>query len=99
MKKTSLAPITALTCRRIFAHACEAARQNIASALAAIALVACALPSIGCMQPHREFQVPFSCLQFTAASFTGPCHERPDGRIVCDKVVVTATCMQANKSH
>jgi len=62
------------------------------------ALLLLLVPAASCVQPHhlREFAVPLRCLQFTADSFTGPCRERPDGKIVCDKVVVTATCMKAN---
>jgi hypothetical protein len=70
------------------------------SNLAVIALLTCIVPSTGCMQPrHSRFQVPVACLHFTAESFTGPCKERNDGKIICDKVVVTARCIQVGKSH
>ena len=53
---------------------------------------------VGCMRPHRtNFQVPVACIEVTADSFTGPCNQRRDGKIVCDRVVVTASCIQAGK--
>jgi hypothetical protein len=74
---------------------CPASRRSFC----AIALLAGMALSTGCMQPHRSnFQVPVTCLRFTAESFTGPCKERSDGKIVCDKVVVTASCIHV-QSH
>ena len=56
------------------------------------------MASGGCIRAHRtNFQVPVRCMEVTADSFTGPCNQRRDGKIVCDKVVVTASCVQAGK--
>lgn len=48
-----------------------------------------------CVAPKRaNLIVPRRCLKVDAASFTRPCNQREDGKIVCDGVVVTATCLQ-----
>jgi hypothetical protein len=73
----------------------KAAFSTCAAAVLLVLLGLCT----GCIQPHQHFQVPLACLQFTADSFTGPCNQRDDGKIVCEKVVVTATCLQAGKAR
>lgn len=48
----------------------------------------------GCVAPKRAiFVVPRRCLKIDAQSFTRPCVQRPDGKLLCDGVVVTATCV------
>jgi len=37
--------------------------------------------------------VPGRCLKMTAESFTRPCTQRADGKIICDGVVISATCV------
>ena len=51
----------------------------------------------GCVAPKRaaSFVVPKRCIKVDAQSFTRPCKQLADGKIVCDGVVVTATCVQA----
>lgn len=58
--------------------------------------------TVGCVttpkRPASSLVVPGRCLKMTAESFTRPCAQRPDGKLVCDGVIVTATCVEvANK--
>lgn len=70
------------------------------SRVSAMLLLGLLISAGGCMQPRQtRLHVPIDCIQVTAASFTRPCQQRPDGTIVCDRVVVTATCVQAGNSH
>jgi hypothetical protein len=51
----------------------------------------------GCVAPKRAtFVVPRRCLKVDVESFTRPCVQRADGKIVCDGVVLTATCVQGS---
>ena len=38
--------------------------------------------------------VPQRCIHLNAESFTRPCEQRRDVKLVCDRVVVSATCVQ-----
>jgi len=58
------------------------------------AIVFCFL-FVGCAMPKRaHLIVPSRCMKLTATSFTRPCTQRPDGKLVCDGVVVQASCMK-----
>jgi hypothetical protein len=49
----------------------------------------------GCAMPKRaHLIVPSRCMKLTATSFTRPCTQRPDGKLVCDGVVVQASCIK-----
>ena len=49
----------------------------------------------GCVTPKRtNLVIPRRCLKVDEQSFTRPCQERVDGKLVCDGVVVTATCLK-----
>jgi len=51
----------------------------------------------GCAAPRRKsFVVPRRCLKIDAQSFTRPCMQRVDGKLLCDGVVVTATCVDVS---
>jgi len=52
------------------------------------------LAATGCMQvrPSR-FVVPSRCVAINVQSFTQPCQQHPDGKIVCNGVVITASCL------
>lgn len=51
--------------------------------------------AIGCVAPKRAaLVVPSRCLQVKPESFTRPCMQRSDGKLTCDGVVVTATCIE-----
>jgi hypothetical protein len=58
-------------------------------------LILCALTA-GCLAPKRTYIVPRQCLKINAQSFTRPCMQRSDGKLVCDGVVITATCVQTS---
>jgi len=50
---------------------------------------------MGCAVRKRpNVIVPNQCIRLNAESFTRPCEQRADGKLVCDGVVVTATCVQ-----
>jgi len=52
----------------------------------------------GCVAPKRvNFFVPPRCQKIDAASFTRPCVQRADGKLLCDGVIVTATCIQLSR--
>jgi hypothetical protein len=58
-----------------------------------ISLMGC-LISGGCLAPRRgALLVPGQCLKIGAESFTQPCIQRADGKLVCNGVVVTANCV------
>ena len=58
-------------------------------------LIVCTLAT-GCVAPKRaSFVVPRRCM-INVQSFTRPCVQRADGKLVCDGVVVTATCLEAS---
>jgi len=49
----------------------------------------------GCIAPKRaSLVVPARCMK--AESFTRPCTTRPDGKLLCDGVVATATCVRVS---
>ena len=50
----------------------------------------------GCVAPKRaNFVIPQRCIGISAQSFTRPCSQRLDGKLVCDGVVITAKCVEA----
>ncbi len=76
--------------------------EYVPALAAALCLVTACLVTIGCVttpkRPASSLVVPSRCLKMTAESFTRPCAQRSDGKLVCDGVVVTATCVEvANK--
>ncbi|MGC2194917.1 MAG: hypothetical protein WA628_09580 [Terriglobales bacterium] len=49
----------------------------------------------GCVAPKRaSLVVPRRCIHLNAESFTRPCEQRSDGKLLCDGVVVTAVCSE-----
>ena len=62
----------------------------------ALVVTICTLAT-GCIAPKRaNFIVPGRCMKINVQSFTRPCVQRADGKLVCDGVVVTATCVEAS---
>ena len=56
------------------------------------------LLTAGCVAPKRSNLVyPRRCLTINAQSFTRPCRQRGDGKLVCDGVVVSASCVEARQ--
>jgi hypothetical protein len=51
-----------------------------------------------CVAPKRaSFVIPPRCQKIDAQSFTRPCVQRADGKLLCDGVVVTATCVEVSR--
>jgi hypothetical protein len=49
----------------------------------------------GCVHPPRfTLIVPGRCARITVQSFTRPCTQMKDGKMLCDGVVVNATCSE-----
>jgi hypothetical protein len=70
-----------------------AGSRNISLALI---VIACTVAT-GCVAPKRaSFVVPRRCMKINVQSFTRPCAQRADGKLVCDGVVLTATCIEAS---
>lgn len=82
--------------RPLYKHALlqpPAGSRNLSLALI---LIACNVAT-GCVAPKRAgFAVPRRCMKINVQSFTRPCVQRADGKLVCDGVVVTATCIEAS---
>jgi hypothetical protein len=58
-----------------------------------VSLVA-GLLSEGCLPPRREaFIIPTHCVKIGVESFTQPCTQRANGKLVCNGVVITANCV------
>jgi hypothetical protein len=52
----------------------------------------------GCVLPKgATFVVPPRCQKIDVQSFTRPCVQRADGELLCDGVVVTATCVEVSR--
>jgi hypothetical protein len=50
--------------------------------------------SQGCLLPRREaFIIPAHCVKIGVESFTQPCTQRANGKLVCNGVVITANCV------
>lgn len=50
--------------------------------------------TVGCMTPKRaNYIVPAHCMRIDIKSFTKPCEQRTNGTLVCDRVVVKASCI------
>jgi hypothetical protein len=57
-------------------------------------LLATLLLLTGCVHERRTGMViPAACVGVNIQSFTRPCALRPDGKFVCDGVVITASCV------
>jgi hypothetical protein len=57
-----------------------------------IVLLAILVSLTGCMSVrHSGFIVPARCVRVSVQSFTRPCTQRLDGKVVCDGVVITAS--------
>ena len=64
------------------------------SGLLAVVVLVSVVSLTGCMSVrHSGFVIPARCVRVSVQSFTRPCTERPDGRFVCDGVVITASCV------
>ena len=57
--------------------------------------------SEGCIvAPKRAaFVIPPHCLKINVQSFTQPCAPRTDGKLVCDGVVITASCVAPSRDQ
>ena len=74
-------------------HAIFAICQQATLRLAALLLLL--FPAGGCLHPaHSRFFVPSRCLKVTVESFTRPCTQLADGKLLCNAVVVSASCIQ-----
>ncbi len=59
-----------------------------------IVLLAALLLLTGCVHVRRTgLVIPAACVRVNIQSFTRPCAQRPDGKFVCDGVVITASCV------
>lgn len=59
-----------------------------------IALLAALVCLTGCLHERRSaYVIPARCMKVSVQSFTQPCAQRSDGKIVCDGVVITANCL------
>jgi len=62
--------------------------------LLAVVLLGMLVSLTGCISlRHSGFVIPARCVRVNVQSFTRPCTERPDGKFVCDGVVITASCV------
>lgn len=63
-----------------------------------VLVAASGLLAVGCVTPKRSagFVVPAQCMRISADSFTRPCAQRADGKLICDGVLVTATCVRTS---
>ena len=62
-------------------------------AISRIALLAALPVSTGCIHARSsKFVIPSRCVTVNIQSFTEPCTERADGKLVCNGVVITANC-------
>jgi hypothetical protein len=63
---------------------------------AAIALLLLCGVLMSCATTPKRFHVlvPAKCVQISVTSFTRPCIQRSDGKLVCDGVVISASCVQ-----
>ena len=61
----------------------------------ALVLLLILLPTLGCLHAtHLGFVViPNHCVRVTVESFTRPCNQLADGKIMCDHVLVSASCV------
>jgi len=60
----------------------------------AVVLLGILVSLTGCLPArHSGFVIPARCVRVSVQSFTRPCTERPDGKFVCDGVVITASCV------
>jgi hypothetical protein len=58
-----------------------------------VSLMGC-LFSEGCLSARRAaFIVPAHCLKIGVESFTQPCIQRADSKLICNGVVITANCV------
>ena len=59
-----------------------------------IVLLAALCSLTGCLHVrHSRYVIPAHCVRVSIQSFTQPCAQRSDGKIVCDGVVITASCL------
>lgn len=61
-----------------------------------IVLLAALFSLTGCLHVRRsDYVIPAHCVRVNVQSFTQPCMQHSDGKIVCDGVVITANCLAA----
>jgi hypothetical protein len=58
-----------------------------------IGLLAVLISLTGCLHVRQGFVIPAHCVRVSVQSFTQPCTGLPDGKFVCNGVVITASCM------
>ena len=59
-----------------------------------ITLAAALVVSTGCIHVRpAQFVIPARCVAMKIQSFTEPCLQRDDGKLICNGVVITATCV------
>ncbi len=64
------------------------------AAIDRIVLLAALLAATGCIHVRSsKFVILARCVTISIQSFTEPCAQRADGKIVCNGVVITANCV------
>lgn len=59
-----------------------------------IMLLAVLASLTGCLSTRPTGMIiPARCVRVSVQSFTQPCSQRPDGKFVCDRVVISASCV------
>ena len=59
-----------------------------------IMLLAVLISLTGCLhERHSGLVIPAQCVRVSVQSFTPPCAGLPDGKFVCNGVVITASCL------
>jgi hypothetical protein len=59
-----------------------------------ILLLAVLVSLTGCVSARKAGMIiPARCVRVNVQSFTQPCSQRPDGKFVCDRVVISASCV------
>ena len=70
-------------------------RSHVLRNVSVVLLLAGLSFATGCVAPKRaSFVVPKRCIKVDSQSFTRPCRQQEDGKIMCDGVIVTATCIE-----
>jgi hypothetical protein len=80
--------------KKVVQEECFRKADGSIAATSWIALAALLLVSTGCIHVRSsKFVIPARCVVVSIQSFTEPCAQRADGKIVCNGVVITANCI------
>jgi hypothetical protein len=62
-----------------------------------IVALSCLLMGSACVHAGgvRKYVIPPRCIRIEVQSFTQPCTPRPDGKLLCNGVVISAYCLEA----